>query len=205
MKKSLLALFLCLTMPLNMVAQKGMQSIGVNVPVDIRKQNVSIGFGIKYQYNFTDHFRMELAGSYSPVHSYSTYSDHRNTSWRSYEIEYAHVIWQGHINAHIFLVSPKTIRPYLILGAGVSSYEAKKSWGSYNTTYNANTVYYEYEKMTPIDANAGLGLDIRMHYRWSLQLSALAVKPFFTDNLVGTGFYSGEVNGQFNVGVTYNF
>lgn len=195
-------LFLGLTMPLGTMAQKGMQSIGANVPFDIRKNNKSLGFGIKYQYNFTDHFRMELAGSYSPFHNSTPYCE-PDDSW---EIEYAHVTWQGSINANFFLVSPRTIRPYFIVGAGVSGYETKRSCALPSPYSNQTYRLEEYEKLIPIDINAGIGVDLRIHYRWSLQLSALVVKPFMTtDDLNSTGFSRGEVNGQFNVGVTYNF
>ncbi len=186
------------------MAQKGMSSVGLNIPVDIRKHNVSIGIGAKYQYNFTDYFRMEAAASYSPINISSTFTEiYSERTW--YDIEKAHVVLQGSIAGHFFFVSPRPVRPFIVLGVGFASHKSKYIFHNKYRYNNVDVVIEESEeaKGESVRPMLGIGLDVRLNYKWILQISAMAVKPLFLGG-ARHGYKEAEFNGMANFSILYN-
>ena len=201
--KKLLFFLLSICLTSTMMAQKGMSSVGLNIPVDIRKHNVSIGIGAKYQYNFTDYFRMEAAASYSPVNMSSKYTEIEYAYVQWNEIEKAHVVLQGSIAGHFFFVAPKPVRPYAVLGVGFAY--LKTEFMHHHTYYNSQNYILEHKNRnrSAIRPMVGLGVDIRLDYKWLLQISGMVVKPIFLGKL-GEGFTRNEVQGMANLSIMYN-
>ena len=210
MKKSVLMWLFCLTMPLAMMAQKGIQSVGVNVPIDYRKNNLSFGIGVKYQYNFSDSYRMEVNASYSPLNScpekeWLSTEAKVGKMWNEWEnredameLKKAQIIWQGNVNTHFFLMSPHPIRPYIILGVGFAQYvrECKTKYQEIRDDISQSLGAFRF--------GIGIGTDLRIGYRWGLQMSVLAIKPLYINHSPDP-FKKNELNGQVNGGLTYIF
>ena len=135
-------------------AQKGMNGIGISVPVGhFSERAVSghiaimggwyAGIGIKYFYNLTNYFRIEPSVEYSwSAPSYSLNST---------------------LNLNWFLNAPKPLRPYLIAGAGflTERYEYEYPLG-------------ERHHKSGWGMNYGLGVDYRLSHTLSMQLEATA-------------------------------
>ena len=160
-------------------AQKGMNSVGVEIPVTVGLKNVWAGVGIKYQYNISDFIRVEPSFSYFPMHSSNSYE---GINWHYGLTRYTPELdWKIMGNLHFFVQRPKPVRPFLIIGGGFSK-------GPYNSWV----------------VNSGIGLDIRIAYHWSMQLNTTAVVPLRLLALPGE---SGKIHKFFNggIGLSYNF
>lgn len=203
MKKVIILLLFAIGFGDIMFAQKGMQSIGVNIPMHYRKNNFSTGIGINYQYNFSNYFRGEFVGSYSPIHASTTYVKEMGADPSKWYLNCrsCFVDFQAFINAHFFLFAPRVVRPYIIFGGGFQSY--------YLDQYETHPTYSELDKDKNFSEgvqamNLGLGIDARLSYKWTLQASVLVLKPFTK------GWFSDTVNrfefgAMARVGINYNF
>ena len=211
MKKLLFVLLTTVVTCGSVWAQKGMNSIGVSMPFEFLKNSFTTGVGIRYQHNFTDYYRLEIAGDYTPL---DNGSEAYFTDWASNYYgapglhEKAHNNLQGYINSHFFLCSPRPLRPYLIVGVGVIDFVGKSTQRIAYKVENVNFYDegdYNYKRhYCAIGVNAGVGADFRFSYHFSLQMSALAVKPIFTGNpLFAWG--RGVFGFQGNIGIMYNF
>jgi len=192
MKKFILLLF-CLAVPLVIMSQKSMSSVGANILMGIGKSNIWAGTEIKYQYNLSDYFRMEIACSYSLLHSSKTYIGDNNL-----KVEEAFVAGQAFVNTNIFLCSPRTIRPYIIAGTG---------WLCYRYTSEENFKYDNPESYkSALGFNVGLGLNYRLSYHWSMQVEAKGLYPLFTRSpLYAVSRTGNHQSFKTNIGLTYNF
>ncbi len=154
-KRVLLLLILAVVFTGKMSAQKGMNGIGISVPVgyfsEMKVDNnkakkmggLYAGIGIKYFYNLTDYFRIEPSAEYS-------------WSTPSYSLK-------SMLNFNLFLKAPNPVRPYLIAGAG---YLMER----YEYTNDKGGRHYQ----NGIGMNFGLGLDCRISHTLSMQFEATA-------------------------------
>ena len=69
MKKLVLTLLLVAACGASAFAQKGMNGIGVNVPVSVGQGTTAFGIGVKYHYNISNYFRLEPSCEFLPIHS----------------------------------------------------------------------------------------------------------------------------------------
>ena len=196
------------------VAQKGMQSVGVNIPMYYRKNNFSTGIGINYQYNFSNYFRGEFVATYMPIHiskSITTdiYYDGRNAGTTT--TKSAYVLGQALLNAHLFFSAPRHIRPYLIVGGGIQVYNMHQQDIISNDVNKSLYPYLEevVDKKTHRGrwvVNIGIGLDCRLSYRWTMQLSAIALCGFLHGEIANRdAVRSMDIGASVRIGVNYNF
>jgi len=203
MKKVIVLILLAIGFSESMVAQKGMQSIGVNIPMHYRKNNFSTGIGINYQYNFSNYFRGEFVGSYSPIHASTAYVKEMGADPSKWYLNCrsCFVDFQAFINAHFFLFTPRIVRPYIIFGGGIQSYYSDQ----YETHPNHSELDNDetFQKGVPA-LNLGLGIDARLSYKWTLQASVLVLKPF-TKGAFSDTVNRFEFGAMARVGINYNF
>ena len=198
-----------------------MSSIGVDIPVNYRKNNVSMGIGINYQYNFSNYLRGEFVGGFTPIHSSNSSSsvgyDYNSDKVGTVMTESAYVNWQAFLNAHFFLFSPKRVRPYVITGCGIQSYKIH-NWAIYSEKYKSARTNYTYSDVEDSHTsrafvlNLGLGMDIRLNYRWTMQIAALALTAFDQASFENARFYDLRskshdftMEATARVGINYNF
>ena len=93
-KKVILTLLMAMAFSLNGVAQKGMNGIGINIPVGTGDGFTWVGIGVKYQYNISDYFRIEPSFEYSPVYSKKDYLGVVD--------DYNYIKMNAFLNGHIF-------------------------------------------------------------------------------------------------------
>ena len=211
MKKGIILLLFTIGFADIMFAQEGMQSIGVNIPMCYRKNNFSTGIGVNYQYNFSNYFRGELVATYMPIHiskSITTDFDYYDDPNAKKTIKSAYVLGQALLNAHLFFSDPRYIRPYLIVGGGIQVYnkhqqiifsdKMKRDLEGDRKAYRGRGV-----------VNIGIGLDCRLSYRWTMQLSASALTAFKSADFDSADAYeSGHkftMEGTARIGINYNF
>ena len=153
-KRVLLLLILAVVFTGKMSAQKGMNGIGISVPMghlSERDHNGKsfaggwyAGVGVKYYYNLTNHFRIEPSMEFS---------------WASPSYSF-----KGMLNLNLFVYPPSRVRPYLIVGAG---------WIIESLEYSTFTKEYKGEdSQYSFGLNYGLGFDCRLSHTWSMQLEA---------------------------------
>lgn len=220
--KKILALLLMVVCVSGTMAQKGMSSIGVDIPINYRKNNVSMGIGINYQYNFSNYLRGEFVGGFSPIHFSSASSsagrigDFNGNQMGTITTEYAYVNWQAFLNAHIFFISPRPIRPYCIIGCGIQAYQLHRlgnvsGYQSADSNNNATSIDNSFTQGAMV-ANIGLGVDIRLNYKWSMQIAILALTAFEKADFENITRYSPSsyehgftMEAAARVGINYNF
>lgn len=173
-------LFCVMAFSMEVYAQKGMNSVGVDIPVGYGKKNVWAGLGIKYQYNITNFIRVEPTFSFFPIHS----TNYFQVEGHDYQLR---VEWQAFANCHFFVQSPKTARPFFILGAGMTHWKPESD---------------SYDVYDSFAFNGGLGLDVRLAYNWSMQFKALAILPTKNNE---AKFRHGRVIFTGSIGLSYNF
>ncbi len=213
MKKFILSLLIVFAFSEYMLAQKGMNSVGVYIPVFVGKLNTGTGIGIKYQYNFSDYIRGEIHAGYTPI--YSKYEKTWQETWSSYSIDngysllslnhyaYCYADFHALINAHIFLISPRYVRPYIILGLGCQNYHYGES--HYNPDNSESTGYKsDFTKLNFI-SNLGVGLDVRLNYRWTFQAAALLTYKSLINKMESTFNKRHDFGVMAMVGINYNF
>lgn len=176
MKKIIVMLLMAVAFCGSAEAQKGMMGVGVNGGIGLELESgdaVRPGVGVKFQYNITNFIRLE------PSFSYYFGNDEG--------LDYA-----GLVNAHIFFMNPRRVRPYFLAGIGYSS---TRRWAHYYSMYSYGTR----ESSGGFAFDAGLGLDWRLSHRISLQIEAGALKQ--------TGFEGFErgLSMKANIGVAFNF
>lgn len=202
-KKMFLTLLLAATCSLNVLAQKGMQGLGINIPVGVYDGLTYLGIGAKYQYNLSDYLRIEPSVEYIPIYSKKTVGNAK---------DFDHPVFKAFMNGHVFILSPRPARPYFLAGAGFSIWEyAKVSQNqSYsmtgqvvNTTYTSRT-----ETSESFTYNIGFGYDFRLSHSIALQIEAMAFSSV-GDNAID-GFnkdydHSGKFSFLGRVGLVYTF
>lgn len=170
-------------------SQKGMNSVGIDIPVGYGKKNVWTGLGIKYQYNITNFIRVEPTFSFFPIYSTNYFHVDQERSDSQLRVQ-----WQAFANCHFFVQSPKTVRPFFIIGAGMTHWASELTY-----QYDSSTITNQYDSFA---FDGGLGLDVRLTYNWSMQFKALAILPIRNDNVLFR-YRKVLVNGS--IGLAYNF
>ena len=185
MKKILFVLLFCLTMPTSIMAQKGMQGFGVNVPFYLKDGNTWTGVGLKYMYNFSDYIRLE------PSVNYTLFNSNNKKDYSEFDAT---------LNTHVFFSAPTPTRLYFLGGVGFS--KIKENWGATPDRYYRDTSFI---------VDGGFGLDCRLSHGLSLQIEVAAV--WFAlggyaddcgDNNDGYGSRS-SIMIKPSIGLTYNF
>ena len=143
MKKLLLSILLLL--PLFGFAQKGMQGVGVHLGsgYDFDYGTNASSIEVCYQRDFSNKFRL----------SYSLFYLDYPFEWTNYDSDsyyYGNSYFVG-IDGHYFLNDVRRLRPYIIGGIHMGSYEIDYSG-------------------TTIGLKLGVGLNYRIGYRWSAQM-----------------------------------
>ena len=146
LKCLLLAITLIVTATGTASAQKGMSGIGVNLGFDyyIFESSLLNKWAIKYQYNFSNYYRIEPVISYS----YTLIDSDENANPSSFEIG---------INNHFFLTKVKRFRPYAIAGIGYMHLTCN----DYGKLVELPTFYF----------CGGIGVDYRISHKLSMQAS----------------------------------
>ena len=180
MKKLILVLLLAVVTCGSAWAQKGMMGIGGNVAMNVGFDDGGIGIGgaVKFQYNISDYFRIEPSVTYhAPLESNDGTFDLTALA-----------------NMHIFMLSPRSVRPYVFAGVGYLGYSKESDFYIYD-----NYGYYNY-KTTKDDngfgIDGGLGLDCRLSHSLSLQVEIGVLKGFADVDCFGA---------KANIGLCYNF
>lgn len=146
LKRLLLAIALIVTAICTASAQKGMSGIGVNVgfDYDIFESSLLNKWAIKYQYNFSNYYRIEPVISYS----YTLIDSDENANPSSFEIG---------VNNHFFMTKAKRFRPYAIAGIGYMHLTSN----DHGKIVELPTFYF----------CGGIGIDYRLSHKWSMQAS----------------------------------
>lgn len=201
MKRVVIFLLLAIGLSESTVAQKGMQSVGVNIPVNYRDKNLSTGIGLNYQYNLSDFFRGEFFASHTPIQLLNSYSYSPDHSEDIIERN-CYIDWQVFINAHYFLSAPKLIRPYILYGVGIQDYYLKD-----NSIAKSDRIFWERElRQLCFSMNFGLGLDVRLGYHWTMQLTAIALSGFLSGEIANRDAVKRmDIGASIRIGVNYNF
>ena len=151
LKRLLLAITLIVTATCTASAQKGMSGIGVNLGFGLHQDYIVYDFillnniSLKYQYNFSNYYRIE------PIISYR-YVLYAITPYRISSFEIG-------INNHFFLTKVKRFRPYAIAGIG------------YMHMTEGHADRKEFDKSSCAYFCGGFGLDYRFSHKWSGQAS----------------------------------
>lgn len=155
MKKVMMTLLMIAAFSVNGFAQKGMNGIGINVPVGVYDGFTFFGIGAKYQYNISDYFRIEPSFEYFPLHSKKKVGNIDN---------YDYVSLKAFLNGNIFLMSPRPARPYILAGAGFSMWNYSRILTDYSLSESSECFAY----------NVGVGYDIRLSHSFAMQIEATA-------------------------------
>ncbi|MBQ8592691.1 MAG: outer membrane beta-barrel protein [Bacteroidaceae bacterium] len=162
--KKIILVSLLLMVSLVGFAQKGRHAVGVDVAMkaydaghdEIFGMFGGLFFGVKYQYNFHDYFRVEP--------SYQRKQDDK--------AGYTDIFG---VNLHGFFMSPRPFRPYAFIGVGGGQAEYDLPDATYNK-YDETEFYMQ----------AGVGVDWRIGYRLSWQLEVggnISIAPIISTGL----------------------
>lgn len=181
MKKTLLLLLIAMSVSLSGFAQKGRQAVGVDISPSwfFKAGSTSLGGGIKYQYNLTDHIRLNPSINYARFwyqdSDYHKYSDYLNSVQIGADLD-------------IFLTPCNRIRPYIITGI-----------------YYHWMGFHSKSKKRPA-INFGIGLDYRITYELSLQAEMSYNSPVYeTNEYVYNARVKQYQSIKIGIGITYNF
>lgn len=167
MKKLFLLLVMTVAICGSAEAQKGMSGVGLNAAANYA-DGLSMGVGGKYQYNASDFIRLEPSFSY-----YFVGSGPHDDSFSLAAL----------MNTHVFILSPRVLRPYVFAGIGYVVYKENYSYG-------------DPEKDGSFGINGGLGLDWRISHKLSLQIEAGPLYGIQDDDMFGA---------RASIGFCYNF
>ena len=188
MKKVMMTLLVVAAFSMNGFAQKGMNGIGINVPVGVYDGYKFLGIGVKYQYNISDYFRIEPSFEYFPL-----YSKKKVGSVDCYD----NVNLKAFLNGHIFLMSPHPARPYILAGAGFAMWKYN---GRYSKGSSQTSECFAY--------NVGVGYDIRLSHSFAMQIEATAFSSV-GDNAIKNSdedyVHSNKFLFMGRIGCTYTF
>ncbi|MCD8296317.1 MAG: outer membrane beta-barrel protein [Prevotella sp.] len=200
MRKLLLILLFSLS-GMTMFAQKGVNGIGINLDWyyngNARSQN--FGLDIKYQYNITNHGRIETFVSYTLLSSFKA------SKYEDKETDF--IIG---INYHQFLNKVTSTRPYILVGAAYGHvlslenywYESPDlSHDSY--PYYGNPGVNHYDKINndaPI-FRVGVGIDHRISQSLSFQAELAGTVVVNFSGTPKKAFFAP----QLKIGIAYNF
>ena len=181
-KRILLLLLMAVFFSGNVSAQKGMQGIGVSVPIgrifgfeDSPRYGFHYfggwyaGAGVQYYYNFSDYVRIKPSIEYS---------------WAS-----PSYCFRGLIDLNLFLASLHRVRPYFIAGAGAFVESRERTRGSDIDSFNSNG----------LGVDSGLGFDCRLSHTLSMQLEGTAAVRQSEEGRKYNWAFVGRL------GLTYNF
>jgi len=189
MKKLILVLLLAVVTCGSAWAQKGMMGIGGNLAMTWGFHDGGIGIGgtAKFQYYISDYFRIEPSVTYcAPL-----------------DKNHGTLDLAALANIHIFMLSPRSVRPYFFAGAGYLGYGEDATWTEYIDTYDSqgNWDYYtrersEHKTDNGFGIDGGLGLDCRLSHTLSLQVEVGVLFGVADDDANGV---------KANIGLCYNF
>ena len=176
MKKLILVLLLAVVTNGSAWAQKGMMGIGGNLGMTAAfdQGGVGIGGAAKFQYNISDFFRIEPSVAY--------YAPLKKDDGTFYLAVLA--------NAHFFMLSPRSVRPYVFAGVGYLGYD------TYIPSSGPAEYSSKYEDDNGFGIDGGLGLDCRLSHSLSLQVEVGVLKGFADVDCFGA---------KANIGLCYNF
>lgn len=171
-------------------AQKGMNSLGVTVPVGFWKGNLWTGAGMRYQYNISNHVRVDASAGYNFLGVSNDGEYYTNIvrpqgddydSKSGWQYSDFRATYQVSFNFHFLLGDVTPVRPYIIAGFGIMGFKEK----DYAIQQDGQTGQIEYtswgsddlrivnkERAWPVP-NLGIGLNARLSYKWSMQIEAL--------------------------------
>ena len=182
-------------------AQKGMNGLGAYGTLGTRKGNVWTGVGLKYQHNFSNHFRLESSFNYTLNNNAGEYVSHTaRDGWADYYIatSEAYITRQAMFNAHFLLFSPRPIRPFIIVGVGALEWKSKYTIDGETESDIRNL------KDGGVAYDLGFGCDFRIGYHLTIELEAMAVSQVFTRS-ISESFRRWEPSFKANIGLLYNF
>lgn len=184
MKKNVLIMLLTVLCSVNVIAQKGMNGIGINCPFALGQGTTSIGVGVKYQYNFSNYFRIEPSAT-----NIFKLSDRNDGT-------YDYPVFNAFLNGNIFFTPPQAVRPYFIAGVGYVNYHYKE--------IKRNNTLSDDDMTDGFDYNVGLGCDFRLNHSLSIQMEAKGMSCVICadDDLHSL---QGKWTILVNLGLTYNF
>lgn len=181
MKKSLLLLLVAMSVCLSGFAQKGRQAVGVDVPFRFTNiaKDLSMGIGVKYQYNVSDYVCIEPIFQYYFLNTVESYNNFDRNA--EYELSIM-------LNSKFFFTSSNRLRPYGIIGLGYySGIHGVDEYDGHYENYSGGAM-----------GQIGIGLDYRLHYDWSWNLEIGGQYPFKHGMDMFAGIYV-------STGLTYNF
>ena len=178
------------------LAQKGMNGIGVNVPLSIGQGTTALGIGVKYYYNISDYVRLEPSAEFLPIHSGGN---------KVYDFP----LFKGFLNAHLFLMSPRPSRPYIMAGLGYVIYDQNveveiAAYNPYTGETGRTSYYYEGYKDDSFCYNIGVGYDFRLSHSFSMQVEATGMSCISCTTKSSIS-HQGKWVFLARVGCTYNF
>lgn len=185
MKKTLLLLLVAMSVSLSGFAQKGRQAVGVDViPACYpnSERQLSVGVGMKYQYNLTDYIRLVPSAKYVFPHDAD--------KWGSDEYESL----QLGMDMNVYLTPLSRVRSYFIAGI------------YYNHVIEYDKNYDDKDYANIVTTNFGIGLDYRLSYNITLQAEIMYGFPILLKDR-DSMLTDKETNQSLSlgIGVAYNF
>ena len=203
MKKVFLTLLFATAFSLCGFAQKGMNGLGLNIPIGFYDDCSFFGFGVKYQYNISDNFRIEPSFEYFPLYSKKEVES---------EDSYDYVNLKAFLNGHIFLMSPRPARPYILVGAGFSMWNYAGINSNQGVDMMGNLVgtpvYDSHSETSECFAyNVGVGYDLRLSHSFAMQIEATGFSSMGDNAMKRYKDYdhSNKFSFMGRVGFTYTF
>lgn len=200
MRKKFLATLLCLlSLCTYGYAQKGMQSVGLNVSynddIDFNKKDLigmgegyrGYSIGAKYQYYLTNYIRLSPTVKYVSMEDSQFENSYFYDSGYSYQLGIpSYVVWEhekvsmqgidASLDIHWFFTKVRRIRAYFITGLSVGYLKSKcvvddynQVWSDWNNQYSTNGGYYEATEENYLGMNVGFGINWEIIPALSLQ------------------------------------
>ena len=189
MRKRFLATLLCLlSLCTYGYAQKGLQSVGMNVSYnDDFSHNKGLGLGVKYHYYLSNYIRVsptiKWVSMKEVIEDYSHQGESRYNGMLYYSSCYERVKTSGldvSVDVHWFFIPPyNRLRPYLITGVSCGFLKAERIEEYYRWEYEESIHDYEVidnryseSKKSKFALNYGIGLNWEVSPVISLQFEA---------------------------------
>lgn len=201
MRKKFLATLLCLlSLCTYGYAQKGLQSVGMNVSYnDDFSDNKGLGLGVKYHYYLSNYIRVSPTIKWVSMNDvfedYAYQGISSDIDMPYYYSLYGKLKTTGldvSVDFHWFFIPPyNRLRPYLITGVSSGFLKAKATWDSYFWGYIESNFGYEVKELhnSPLPSNAEFALNYGIGLNWevapalSLQLEITRRKEIEKDEI----------------------
>lgn len=224
MKKRFLATLLCLlSLCTYGYAQKGQQSVGMNVSYnDNFSRNKGLGLGVKYHYYLSNYIRVSPTIKWVSMREvcddYAYQGENHYTNTYYYQASYERVKTSGidiSVDFHWFFIPPyNRLRPYLITGVSCGFLKAERIDEYYRWRYKESIHDYEVidnryseSEKSKFALNYGIGLNWEVSTAISLQFEATRREEIGGSRdcyLINDDMRSFIYN-QIAIGAVYNF